>query len=688
MEEKKKEELKAYTEEEILDLLDNNLDKEKSLKSLLKLLNISDLALFGYVKKLKEQGISIDYYEKDEDVYFVKNFKPDLTKENVYHEVMDFDKQTKIAFIADLRAGSKSEQFHILNDMYKKFANNGVTHVIIGGNLLEGVYTKKELESFGQNLITNDPISQADHLIEYFPKVEGIKTLFITGKLDHKCSKKVNIGEYIASKRSDMLYLGPVSCNLYFNNVCFRVEQLDKGDAYTVAYPHQKYSRSMSSYQDYDAIFLSGALNLQYFPQIRNTQIFSIPSVTDRTPIMQHKNQMNTIGNLRVNLEYTKTGTLKRLVPIMTSYDEPSKESYLTIKKLNLTKNNQGDYERTEVKKTSSNSYFASLDKLYKLMKKEESFESLRSRLEISENELYGALEVLKQQGQNIEVIDVNNELVIRKSIQRRHDYESKPPKEELHKKKILVVSDTHYGSIFSQPSMVNTACYEAYNRGITDFFHIGDICDGDYSRIRPIHIHEVFLYGATGQLEYTAATLPKYSGVKWHGICGSHDQTHLFNYGMDFGKELAKLRPDFEYLDQDRAIYNLDKCKIEMFHPGGGTSRILSTKPQNGIDQLPSKTKSDLSLRGHYHKVYYMLYRNIQTFLVPCNVDQSSFMMKNELPNLMGDLFLTIYYDDNGRIHYLIPEFMMFDQNDVRKNDWENPKRYIKNKIITPFKK
>ena len=78
------------------------------------------------------------------------------------------------------------------------------------------------------------------------------------------------------------------------------------------------------------------------------------------------------------------------------------------------------------------------------------------------------------------------------------------------------------------------------------------------------------------------------------------------------------------------------------------------------------------------------MMYRNIHTFLCPCNVDQSSFMMKGELPNLMGDYFLTVYYDDNGYVHYMEPEIMLFSQDDVRKNDFENPKKNIRNKILT----
>lgn len=42
-----------YTEQEIIDILENNLSKEKSLKFLTEMLNISKLSLFNYVKKLK-----------------------------------------------------------------------------------------------------------------------------------------------------------------------------------------------------------------------------------------------------------------------------------------------------------------------------------------------------------------------------------------------------------------------------------------------------------------------------------------------------------------------------------------------------------------------------------------------------------------------------------------------------------
>lgn len=692
---KKGKETPTHSEEksevDIIKTLQERLAKGETVANLTKELEISEYELFGYVRQIKDTGINVTFTEKGDEVRLSINHQPDFTTENVYR-INTENPNTKIGVISDLRFGSKNEQIAMLNDMYRKFAADGVTHVIIAGNLLEGKYNKTEEDKFGKSLISNDAYGQADHLIEYFPCVEGIQTLFITGDTDHTWGKELNVGKYISSHRKDMVYLGPKSCNLYFNGVSIKVESLKKsGEAYTIAYPPQKYSRSMSSYEDYDAILLGGTLTAQEFPQIRDTRIFTIPSVVGRTPKMKTLSQQNTMGAYEFDIEYTKNGKLRKLASSLSPYYVPSQQNYLTIKPLFLERDEAEELHVSKKRNAQrpSSQLFDRLDRLYKLMKKEESFNSLKNRLNMNETELFGLIDMLQQFGREIEITEINGELVVVKNIQRRRQYEVKPPKEELTMKEFGVVSDTHYGSIWCQPSMVNTFAYEAYNRGITDMLHIGDISDGDYSRVRPNHVGEVFLYGATAQVDYTAKNLPKYPGMQWKVITGSHDQSHTFNYGpFVFGEELAKRRSDVEFLGQDRGYIYYDNCKIELFHPGGGTSRILSTKPQNGIDQMPSNTKPKLSLRGHYHKVYYMLYRNIHLLLCPCNVDQSSFMMKNELPNLMGDYFVKIWYDENGDIQYIETEPMVFTQEDVRPHDYENPRKYIRNKVLKPIKK
>lgn len=674
----------AKTEKEILDYLKEVLVKGSTVESLCKELEISDFALYGYISKLKDQEISVKVYEKSNKIEIKINNNPDLSKQYTYKIEEDLDTNTKIGVISDLRFGSKYEQISKLNDMYRKFAEDGVKYVIITGNLLEGKYSATKEDMFGNSLLFNTGIAQADHLIEYFPKVEGIQTLFITGETDHTW-KDLNVGKYIEGKRSDMTYLGPKSCNVKFNNVSIQVENLKKtGEAYTIAYPPQKYSRSLACYEDYDIILLGGTLTIQDFPRLRDSRILAIPSCVARTPLMKSKDQQNTMGSYELELQYNKLGKLKNLNSCVSFYYLPSDENYLTIKPLNIKHGEENELIEVTNNKLGGSELFLRLDKIYKVIKKEERFNDLKNRLNVSDTELFGIIDMLQQYGREIEIVDINNELVVRKTFQKRKNYEVKPRKEELTKKEFLVISDTHYGSIWCQPSMVNTAVYEAYNRGIEDVFHVGDITDGDYSRIRPNHVHEVFLYGATGQMEYVVKNLPKYKGIKYHAIAGSHDQTHLFNYGMVLGEEIAKRRPDFEYLGQDKAYYYFDNCKMEIFHPGGGTSRILSSKPQNGIDQIPSNSKPKISLRGHYHKIYVGSIRNIITLLCGCNVDQSSFMMKNEIPNLMCNYFVSIWYDKNGDIQYFEVNPMVFDEKDVRKDDWENPKKYIKNKILT----
>ncbi len=685
---KEKEEKHKLEDDEILDILQSRLVKGDTVSNLCKDLNVNEVKLFGYVNQLKESSINITLTSKSGDVFLAINNSPDYSKENNYTIKDKIDTPIKIGVISDLRFGSKNEQIALLNDTYRKFAEDGVKYVIIAGNLLEGKYSSKDVEKYGKSLISNDGYEQANHLIDYFPNVEGIKTLFITGDTDHSWSKELNVGEYIEDNRDDMIYLGPKSCTININNVSFRVENLKKsGESYTIAYPPQKYSRSMASYEDYDFILLGGTLTAQDFPQIRDTRIFTIPSLVDRTPKMKAASQQNMMGSYEFELTFDKLGKLKRIVPQLSPYYIPSKDNYLTIKPLELSKGEEDSFVSQNRVVVERNELLARFDRLYKLMKKEEKFSDLRDRLKMSDSELYGIIDVLQQYGRPINVSDVNGELIVEKRFQKRRHHEVKLPKEELTKKTFGVVSDTHYGSIWSQPSMVNTFAYEAYNRGITDMFHVGDISDGDYHTIRPNYVNEVFLYGATAHVDYVAKTLPKYPGMKWRYILGSHDQSHQFNYGpFNFSAELQKRRPkDMEFLGQDKGYWYYDNCKIELFHPGGGTARILSTKPQNGIDQLISGTKPNLRLEGHYHKVYYMLYRNIHLLLCPCNVDQSSFMMKNEIPNLMGDYFVTIWYDDNGDIQYIETEPMLFSPADVRERDYENPTKYMKNKILTP---
>ena len=158
--------------EEVIKFLQNELEKEKKLSTICERFNISEFEILGYVYKLKDIGVNIDCYNKDGDYYLIRNEHPDLSQVNTYSFESDVNIPKKIAVISEIRAGSKCEQFRVLNDMFIKFNREGIKEVFILGNLLEGQYRGNNFREFGKSLITNDAYSQANHFIENFPHID------------------------------------------------------------------------------------------------------------------------------------------------------------------------------------------------------------------------------------------------------------------------------------------------------------------------------------------------------------------------------------------------------------------------------------------------------------------------------------------------------------------------------------
>ena len=109
-----------------------------------------------------------------------------------------------------------------------------------------------------------------------------------------------------------------------------------------------------------------------------------------------------------------------------------------------------------------------------------------------------------------------------------------------------------------------------------------------------------------------------------------------------------------------------LDKVKIVLDHPGGGSSQSVSYKPQKRIEILESHIKPKILLIGHYHKSYAFVYRNVQCIEVPALCAKTQFQQKQGLINSMGGYFLKIYSDKKGNIQYLEPEEVVYDHKDI----------------------
>jgi len=120
--------------------------------------------------------------------------------------------------------------------------------------------------------------------------------------------------------------------------------------------------------------------------------------------------------------------------------------------------------------------------------------------------------------------------------------------------------------------------------------------------------------------------------------ISGNHDEAHMKNGGTDVCARIAEKREDINYLGSDAARWVVERkgekdIRIDMLHPGGGSSYALSYKPQKIIEQIESGQKPDILLIGHFHKAFTLpAYRGVAAVLAGCTQRQSQFMMRNGL--------------------------------------------------------
>lgn len=312
------------------------------------------------------------------------------------------------------------------------------------------------------------------------------------------------------------------------------------------------------------------------------------------------------------------------------------------------------------------NTELSFVSRIYKYMRNGMSIETFMDKFNVSEVELSGIIELCRIYGKDVVIEKKGDTLVFRKNI-KRNPSTRKPDinSPKLNHNEICVVSDTHFGSIHNQLHLVNEIYEEAYNRGITTVLHVGDLVDGNYPN-RPENPRQQFLHGFDEQAGYVVDMYPEIDGLKTYYILGSHDETHYKNGQATVNDWISRCRKDMIYLGQDIGEMNIDKVKILLDHPGGGSAQSLSYKPQKRIEMLESHTKPKILLIGHYHKSYVFSYRNVQCILVPALCAKTQFQQKQGLYNALGAYFIDIYSDREGNIQYFKPEEVLFKKEDI----------------------
>ncbi len=318
--------------------------------------------------------------------------------------------------------------------------------------------------------------------------------------------------------------------------------------------------------------------------------------------------------------------------------------------------------------------------KIFSYLRKEDNVIDVAKRLEISIDEVFGLVELLNHFDFPISIEEVDDEYFVvkhRKQMASKHR-KVKIPMEECRKKTIGVVADTHLCVKEQQLHMANSAYRYFYEHEIDQVLHLGDMVDGDYGAKRQLQTYTRFCNGADEQSDYVVDMYPYVAGITTYFIQGSHDETHKKNGGATLGRMIAERRKDMIYLGQDHADIDVGGVKVRMRHPGGGVAKYRSRSPQRTVDAMAPGNKPKALFEGHYHKSYYFEYRNTHVVLCPALCYQSQFMEKQDISNIMGFYDVDVYSDDKGDIQYFVPREHLFDESQIKKDDFRKTKRLV----------
>lgn len=647
--------------EYLLEQVQNLTKKEISLEELSTNLNLSKYEVLGLIGKLHENGINISEKILDDDIYLFNHGEKEFDEKTTIKFDTDENNLFKFIAISDLRFGSKSQQLSILNDIYTKAYESGFKNVIICGNITEGIYPIDS--KYADSTFLDDTMRQVDYIIENFPKIEGMKTYFITGSKDQKhfLEKKINVGKRISESRSDMIYLGDGSCNVLIDKVKMNIFNPTLGKTYTVSYRPQQQVDSFRSEDKPDIFLCGGLLQMEKF-NYRNVNCITVPSVCATTEEMEDKRYSNTVGAWFIAVHTNEKGELDKISAVDSVYYVTKKDDYKGSKSLYI----MDGVKKTSQTKDSNNEYDEISKKLYKYIKDGMAVEDFMKKFDIKISELPGLLELFRISGKNVTIVEINKNLYFQKSLPKKITANnSKLNPDDLIHTQLCVVSDTHFGNNRQQLHLLNEIYEEAYKRGIDTVLHVGDVVDGNYPN-RPENPRLQFLHGFDEQVGYVVDMYPKVSGITTKYILGSHDETHYKNGQATVNAWIKRCRDDMEYLGQDSAIIDINGVKIAMDHPGGGSTNSLSYKPQKRIEILEAGSKPKILLIGHYHKSYSFVYRNVRGIEVPALCDKTQFQKKQGLSNYVGAYFLDIYSDKNGNIQYFEPEEILYSSKDM----------------------
>lgn len=280
--------------------------------------------------------------------------------------------------------------------------------------------------------------------------------------------------------------------------------------------------------------------------------------------------------------------------------------------------------------------------------------------LELQEYEVYGLVEMLKNEGYLYDIID--GKIVKVKPIKENEIYQIPNNLEHL---KLLLISDTHLASKFDRLDILNYLYDEADKKGVNYVLHSGDLTEGLSGR--PQQLYELKETSYTGQRDYVIDKYPK-ADIPTYVIAGNHDQWWIKQCGADICRDISNNREDLIYLGSDCEDLKIGKLRIRLYHGTGGGAYAKSYKLQKYLDSVPMEERPHILQTGHIHQAFYMKQGNTHCFQTSCLQDQTPYERSKGLSNDKSCWWVDVYMDNKGNPVKINQELETFDKKLIRR--------------------
>jgi len=232
-------------------------------------------------------------------------------------------------FTSDNHLGSKYAREDVLNDLYDKFAEQGVDRVFNAGNWIDG-----EARFNMHDLLVHGMDAQVQYLVKNYPQRPGIVTYAVTGD-DHEgwyCNNTgVDIGRYAEramqdAGRKDWVDMG-------FMESFVRLVHVDSGEstvlhlmhpgggtAYAISYTVQKIVEGYDGGEK-PGVLLAGHYHKMSYNMVRNVHAIQTGTTEDQTPFMRKKKIPAHVGGGICQLRQDpRTGAITACRPEFFNY--------------------------------------------------------------------------------------------------------------------------------------------------------------------------------------------------------------------------------------------------------------------------------------------------------------------------------------------------------------------------------